>query len=67
MGRTTGAGTFQDYESYRDGVRHRGGSGDRADAEFVVYPTDSDLSVYNLETVIAMLDECLRRSRLSQP
>ena len=57
---------FQDYESYRDGVRHHGGSGDRADAEFVVYPTDGDLSVHDLETVIARLGECLSRSRRGQ-
>ena len=57
---------FQDYESYREGIRFQQDTGradDRADAECVVYPTDKDLSVFDLATVVRLLAECLDESR----
>jgi len=57
---------FQDYESYREGIRFRQDTGradDGPDAEFVVYPTDKDLSVFDLATVVRLLAECLDESR----
>jgi hypothetical protein len=57
---------FQDYESYSEGssigpdaVRPEG----MAAPDIVMYPTDKDLSVHNLETVVHVLAECLNESR----
>jgi hypothetical protein len=49
---------FQDYESYRDGIS----LGKDTASDFVVYPTDKDLSVYDLATVVRLLAQCLDES-----
>jgi hypothetical protein len=57
---------FQDYESYRDGIGFRQDSSqvdDRTGSDFVVYPTDKDLSVYDLATVVGLLAQGLDESR----
>jgi hypothetical protein len=50
---------FQDYESYSDGVRYQDLSpGDeRAATDFLMYPTDDHLNLYDLETVVRFLAE----------
>jgi hypothetical protein len=58
---------FQYYESYRDGTRYPGarnvGDADGVDEpELIVFPSDGDIGVCDLEHVVQMLVECAARS-----